>query len=79
MRAPPKEAAQPQDGGDNVQVSPEPNFGTPPVNLFAGIGVKIPDKEIAEHILTALPELYEPFVSSLAIWSETPTLSELTT
>jgi hypothetical protein len=36
------------------------------VNQLAGIGEKIPDEEIAEHMLTALPELYEPLVSSVA-------------
>jgi len=37
-----------------------------PVNQLAGIGEKIPDEEIPEHMLTALPELYEPLVSSVA-------------
>jgi hypothetical protein len=48
------------------------------VNQLAGIGEKIPDEEIAEHMLTALPELYEPLVSSVAYRTEMPTLSELT-
>lgn len=48
------------------------------VNQLAGIGEKIPDDEIAEHMLTALPELYEPLVSSVAYRTEMPTLSELT-
>ena len=47
------------------------------VNQLAGIGEKIPDEEIAEHMLTALPELYEPLVSSVAYRTEMPTLSEL--
>lgn len=49
------------------------------VDQLAGIGDKIPDEEIAEHLVTALPELYEPLVSSVAYRSEMPTLSELTT
>ena len=49
------------------------------VDQLAGIGEKIPDEEIAEHMLTALPEFYEPLVSSVAYRSEMATLSELTT
>ena len=52
------------------------------VNQLVGIGEKIPDEEIVEHMLTAQPELYEPLVTSVAYRSEmqTPsTPSELTT
>jgi hypothetical protein len=44
------------------------------VNQLSGFGEKNPDEEITDHMLTALPEFYEPLVSSVGYRSETPTL-----
>ena len=49
------------------------------MNQLSGFGEENPDEEITDHILIALPEFYEPLVSSVGYRSDIPTLFELTT
>lgn len=47
------------------------------LNQLVGIGEKIPDKELVEHMMSALPESYESMVGSIAYRNEMPTLSRV--
>lgn len=49
------------------------------MNQLSGFGEENPDEEITDHMLIALPEFYEPLVSSVGYRSDIPTLFELTT
>jgi hypothetical protein len=48
------------------------------INELAGVGERITDAEVVEHVLMALPESYEGLVNTLMYRPALPTVAELT-